>query len=53
MCAGEKELDAFKLQPEKFCAGQFEVPPPQIMMVGIRGSGTNTQLKILSTDIDV
>lgn len=53
-CAGEKELEEFKVNPAKFLVTQsgaaalpLQPPPPKIMILGTKGSGVTTQIRML------
>lgn len=53
-CAGEKELEEFKVNPDKYLIAQcgaatlpLQPPPPKIMIMGTKGSGVSAQIKML------
>lgn len=53
--SGEKEAEEFKFCPRKFLLSQFAnaslpltAPPPRIMIMGHRGAGVSTQIRMLS-----
>jgi len=51
---GQNELNFFKKNLELFFSNEvIEVPPPRIMVIGIRGSGMHTQLKLLNEKFNI
>jgi adenylate/nucleoside-diphosphate kinase len=51
LLAGDAELALFKADPAKYLAGDASLPlappPPKIMIIGVKGSGVTTQVRLL------
>ena len=43
----EKELEQFKSFPADYVRGKLALPPPHVMLLGVRGAGLHTQMEML------
>eukprot|EP00828_Plagiopyla_frontata_P023696 TRINITY_DN3029_c0_g1_i10.p1 TRINITY_DN3029_c0_g1~~TRINITY_DN3029_c0_g1_i10.p1 ORF type:complete len:1472 (-),score=263.93 TRINITY_DN3029_c0_g1_i10:1139-5554(-) len=47
-CFGQAELTKLKSNPSKYAKQPATVPPPRVMLTGVRGAGVHTQLALLN-----
>jgi len=43
----EKELEQFKSFPADYVRGKLALPPPHVMLLGVRGAGLHTQMDLI------